>query len=102
MIFAGLGPRGNSKLGSFKIFFDFPVHTLTMGPQMRHQDRNNALKNTVLEQGCPQDHVPTATACVVRGLFSLWLCWSRVPCLLSLSPRSDLFKASEMQLAKET
>lgn len=102
MIFAGLGPRGNSKLGSFKIFFDFPVHTLTMGQQMRHQDRNHALKNTVLEQGCPQDHVPTATACVVRGLFSLWLCWSRVPCLLSLSPRSDLFKASEMQLAKET
>lgn len=58
--------------------------------------------NAVLEQGCPQDPVPKATACVVRGLFSLWLCCSRVLHLLSLSPRSDLFQASEMLLAMET
>lgn len=101
MVVAGLGPRGESKNG-FLIFFGFSAQALTVG----------TADETPRQKPCPRT-MPSWSRAVPRTLCLKPLpVWSgvssassfaaAVPHLLSLSPRSDLFQASEMLLAMET
>lgn len=101
MVVAGLGPRGESK-NVFLIFFGFSAQALTVG----------TADETPRQKPCPRT-MPSWSRAVPRTLCLKPLpVWSgvssasgfaaAVPHLLSLSPRSDLFQASEMLLAMET